>query len=167
MLNKIAAIQNLLNPPKPSDNAGKSQVSHSKRNKSNSGVRKFVIKFVAWLFLSSILASIPVLSLGPSVPAAEQEKWLDSYMPFIMIGSWIVAAIILNIGKILSLLSTSKQEMKENDRSYYKHGLSLMRKGLFDEAKAEFMKVIQNSTQESRWYSSAQTRLMEMKMQGQ
>lgn len=155
IISKITTIQNLLNPPKPSSVPEKREAVKSKRN----GVSSFFAWIIAWFFLSGLLAVISG-SIGlNSVPIAEQEKWSDSYMPIIMIGSWIVAAIIL-----ISL--SSKQEAKQGDRVHYKQGLSLMQKGLYDDAKVEFMRVIQSSSPDSKWYSSAQTRLMEMKMQG-
>jgi hypothetical protein len=128
---------------------------------------RFIVKFVAWIFLGSLLASILLSSMASSVPVTEQENWLNLYMPWIMIGSLLLSAILLDIGGIRSFRTASKQEAKEDGHIYYKQGLSLMNKGLFKDAEVEFMKVIQNSSPESRWYSSAQTRLLEINIHGE
>jgi hypothetical protein len=95
LLDQIGAIQDVLNPPISSVNSKKDQASIPKKNKSKAGMGRFIVKFVAWIFLGSLLASILLSSMASSVPVAEQENWLNLYMPWIMIGSLLLSAILL------------------------------------------------------------------------
>jgi hypothetical protein len=55
-------------------------------------------------------------------------------------------------------------ELNESGQYYYKRGLNFMREGLSDNAKLEFLKAIQVSSPKSKWYSSSQARLLEMRV---
>ena len=65
----------------------------------------------------------------------------------------------------LSVLSQqiNPLELNQSDEYYYKQGLKFMQQRLYDKARLEFVKTIQRSSPRSKWYSSAQARLLEIK----
>ncbi len=54
-------------------------------------------------------------------------------------------------------------QLNQSDEFYYKAGLKFMQQRSYDKARLEFAKTIRRSSPSSKWYSSAQARLLEIK----
>lgn len=54
-------------------------------------------------------------------------------------------------------------QLNQSDEFYYKAGLEFMQQRTYDKARLEFAKTIRRSSPSSKWYSSAQARLLEIK----
>ena len=63
----------------------------------------------------------------------------------------------------LLLQQINPSELNQTDEFYYKRGLKFMQQRLYGKARLEFAKTIKRSSPKSKWYSSAQARLLEIK----